>query len=395
LALTDAKIRALKTKGKAYKTSDFGGLYLYVTSKGSKLWRLKYRYNGKEGKLSFGPYPEISLKDARDLRDEAKAQLQKGHNPAQLKQATRDEELSKSEHIFNKVADQFVDKLTNEGRSPATLKKLHWLLDDARKDFGHMPIPVITAPIILKTLRKRERQGHYETASRMRSRIGGVFRYAVASGITDNDPTYALRDALIRPTVTHRAAITDKKTLSELLELLEGYSGHKETAIALQLLIQFACRPGEIRNARWEEFDIAKRIWKIPKERMKMRKPHEVPLPDIALAKLAELKELTGWGALLFPSQVSSKKPISENTLNQALKRMGFGADEVTPHGFRSTFSTFANESGIWAPDVIEAYCARQDRNAVRRAYNRSLYWNERVKLADWWANQIKKCSSS
>lgn len=198
MALTDAKIRALKAKNKAYKSSDFGGLYLYVTSKGSKLWRLKYRHNGKEGKLSFGPYPEVSLKDARDLREEAKVNLKKGLDPAQLKQTAQDKELSKSEHTFNKIADQFVNKLTKEGRSPATLVKLKWLLEDARKDFGHMPITKITAPVILKTLRKREKLEHYETASRMRSRIGGVFRYAVASGITDNDPTYALRDALIR-----------------------------------------------------------------------------------------------------------------------------------------------------------------------------------------------------
>lgn len=391
MALTDAKIRALKPKDKTYKASDFGGLYLSVTSKGSKLWRLKYRYNGKEGTLSFGPYPDVSLKDARDLRDEAKVNLKRGINPAQLKRTTKDDELSKSEHVFNKIADQFVDKLTKEGRSPATLKKLHWLLEDARKDFGYMPITEITAPIILKTLRKREKYGHYETASRMRSRIGGVFRYAVASGITDNDPTYALRDALIRPTVTHRAAITDKKILAELLKCIENYSGQRETAIALQLLIQFACRPGEIRSARWEEFEIDKCIWKIPAERMKMRKSHVVPLPDSALKLLTELKKLTGWGSLLFPSQLTSKKPISDNTLNQALKRMGFGPAEVTPHGFRSTFSTFANESGLWSPDAIEIYCARQDRNAVRRAYNRSLYWDDRVKLADWWAEYLQE----
>ncbi len=394
LALTDAKIRALKAKSKAYKVSDFGGLYLFVTSKGSKLWRLKYRHNGKEGKLSYGPYPEISLKDARDLRDEAKALLKKGHNPAQIKQQTKDEELSVSEHIFNKVADQFVDKLTKEGRSPATLKKLHWLLEDARQDFGHMPITEITAPIILKSLRKRESFGHYETANRMKSRIGGVFRYAVASGITDTDPTYALKDALIRPTVTHRAAITDEKTLAELLQHIKNYTGQRETAIALQLLMQFACRPGEIRNAKWEEFDIVNREWTPPKERMKMRRHHSVPLPDNIIALLGELRALTGWGTLLFPSQMSSKKPISENTLNQALKRMGFGPHEVTPHGFRSTFSTFANESGLWNPDAIEVYCARKDTNSVRGIYNRSLYWDERVKLADWWANLLMELQS-
>lgn len=387
LALTDAKIRALKPKGKSYKVSDFGGLYLSVTSKGSKLWRQKYRFNGKEGTLSFGPYPEVSLKEARDQRDEAKANLKKGLNPADLKRKAAAEELGKSEYTFNKVADNFVKKLTKEGRSPATLSKLDWLLKDARKDFGHMPIATITAPIILKTLRKRETQEHYETASRMRSRIGGVFRYAVASGITDTDPTYALRDALIRPTVTHRAAIVTKDGLAELVMAIDEYRGSRQTAIALKLLMQFACRPGEIRQAKWEEFNFEECVWSIPSNRMKMRRPHKVPLTKSSLLLLEELKELTGWGEFLFPAQTSSKKPMSDNTMNQALVRMGFRKDEVTPHGFRSTFSTFANESGLWAPDVIEAYCARQDRNAVRRAYNRSLYWGERVKLANWWAN--------
>ncbi len=391
MALTDAKIRALKPKAKPYKVSDFDGLYLYIPANGSKLWRLKYRFNGKEGSLSFGPYPATSLKAARDLRDEARAQLASGLNPAEVKQAAKAETLGKTEHTFNKVADRFIEKMTKEGRSKATLSKLAWLLKDARVDFGRMPITDITAPIILKTLIKREKLEHYETARRMRSRIGGVFRYAVASGIVDADPTFSLQDALISPTVTHRAAITDKDGLSDLLKKIEIYSGQRTTIIALKLLIQFATRPGELRNAHWDEIDYAAKVWHIPASRMKMRKPHSVPLPDTALAMLSDLRKLTGWGELLFPAQTSSKKPISENTLNQALRRMGFTADQVTSHGFRSTFSTFANESGLWNPDAIEAYCARMDRNTVRRAYNRSLYWNERVRMADWWSETLRR----
>ena len=389
MALTDAKIRALKPKSKAYKVSDFGGLYINVTGKGSKLWRLKYRHNGKEGKLSFGPYPDVSLKEARDLRGEAKAQLAKGINPSMQKQAKQAEALGKSENTFNKLADQYVVKLSKEGRALTTLKKLDWLLEDARRDFGQMPISEISAPMILKTLKKRERLEQYETAQRMRSRIGGVFRFAVATGVCDNDPTYALSDALISPTVTHRPAFTDEEGLKRLLTAFDIYSGRKETVIALRLLLQFACRPGEIRQARWDEIDFDKKVWSIPAPRMKMRRPHAVPLPDAAIELLNELKELTGWGELLFPSQSSAFKPISENTLNQALRRMGFTPEEVTSHGFRSTFSTFANESGLWNPDAIEAYCARMDRNVTRRAYNRSLYWEERIKIADWWAKQL------
>lgn len=390
LALTDAKIRALKPRAKAYKQADFNGLYLYVTAKGSKLWRFKYRHKGKEGLLSFGPYPDISLKDARKMRDDARAQVANDLNPATVKRAEKAQEIGKTENTFNKVADQFVYKSEKDGKSDATLKKLKWLLEEARKDFGHLPITEITAPMILKTLRKREATGHYETAHRMRSRIGGVFRFAVASGITNNDPTYALRDALIRPKVTHRAAITTEDGLTELLKAIEDYTGSRQTIIALKLLMQFACRPGEIRQARWGEFNFEKRVWAVPKERMKMRRPHKVPLPQSSIDLLMELKESTGWGDLLFPAQTSSKKPMSDNTMNQALFRMGFKKDEITPHGMRSTFSTFANESGLWAPDVIEAYCARQDRNAIRRAYNRSIYWDERIKLAEWWADTLE-----
>ena len=395
LALTDAKIRALKPKEKAYKTSDFGGLYLYVTAKGSRLWRLKYRYNGKEGKLSFGSYPDISLKEARDLRDEARGQLANGINPSALKREKHAEAMGKTENTFNRLADQYVEKLTKEGRAKSTLKKLEWLLEDARRDFGHIPIADITAPIVLKTLKKRERQEQYETAQRMRSRIGGVFRFAVATGVSDTDPTFALRDALISPTVKHRAAITDEAGLSRLLKAIEVYMGRRETIIALKLLLQFACRPGELRQARWEEFDFEQKIWSVPAPRMKTRKPHTVPLPETTLTLLGELKDLTGWGELLFPAQTSSKKPMSENTLNQALRRMGFTPEEVTSHGFRSTFSTFANESGLWSPDAIEVYCARLDRNVTRRAYNRSIYWEERVKIAQWWSGHLSNLAIS
>lgn len=388
-ALTDAKIRALKAKSKAYKVSDFGGLYLNVTTKGSKLWRLKYRFSGKEGKLSFGPYPDVSLKQARDMKDEARALLASGSNPASVKAEAKKAELGKSENNFNNVADRFVHKSKKEGKSEATIKKLRWLLEDGRADFGGMAINEITPQIVLKTLKKREALEQYETARRMRSRIGGVFRYAVANGICDNDPTFALQGALIRPTVKHRAAITDKETLGRYLRALDDYKGKRPTVIALWLLMLFASRPGELRHARWDEFDFEGRIWNVPAERMKMRRPHQVPLTSKAMELLRELRELTGWGELLFPAQSSAHNPISENTLNQALRRMGFGPNEATSHGFRTTFSTFANECGLWNPDAIEAYISHQDKNAVRRTYNRAAYWDERVRIADWWEREV------
>lgn len=394
LPLTDAKIKTLKPKDKAYKVADFEGLYLYVTPSGSRLWRMKFRHKKKEGVLSLGGYPAVTLKEARDQKNQARALLAKGINPAIVKAEAKQVAQGHAENSFNRIADRFIDKSRKEGKSTATLKKLEWLLEDARADFGAMPINDITPQIVLKTLKTREKAEQYETARRMRSRIGGVFRYAVASGLCDNDPTFALQGALIRPTVTHRAAITDKATLARYLTALSRYQGQRPTVIALWLLMLFAARPGEIRKARWEEFDFEGRVWNVPAERMKMRRPHAVPLCDKALALLSELKELTGWGELLFPAQTSAHKPISENTLNQALRRMGFGPDEATSHGFRSTFSTFANESGLWNPDAIEAYSARQDDNAVRRAYNRAAYWDERVKIAEWWAGELEGFSS-
>jgi integrase len=391
LPLTDAKVRALKPKDKAYKVADYDGLYVNVSKSGSKLWRFKFRLDGKEGLLSFGKYPDLSLSEARHLRDEARRKVIKGINPATAKKAAKRAKKAKSEHTFAKFAELFLAKQLKEGKSDATIQKKEWLLRLAMDDLGDMPINDITAQTVLATLKRREEMGHYETVRRLRSTISAVFRYAVASGVAETDPTFALKDALIRPTVKHRAAITDRSKLEEYLRALENYGGKAETKIGLKLLMLFASRPGEIRKAQWDEFEIENRVWNVPAERMKMRKPHSVPLSDAALALLAELKGLTGWGELLFPSLSSSKKPISENTLNQALRRMGFGPDEVTSHGFRSTFTTFANECGLWNPDAIEAYCARQDGNAVRRAYNRSQYWEERVNMAEWWANFIQQ----
>lgn len=391
MPLTEAKVKSLKPKAKPYKVSDYDSLFVLVTPSGSKLWKFKFRVDGKEKSLSFGKYPAVTLKRARFLRDEARTQIAEGRDPAQAKQKAKVKKKRVSEHTFAKFADLFLAKQLKEGKSEATIQKKEWLLRLAMDDLGDMPINDITAQTVLATLKKREEMGHYETVRRLRSTISAVFRYAVASGVAETDPTFALKDALIRPTVKHRAAITDRAKLTEYLRALENYGGKAETKIGLKLLMLFASRPGEIRKARWDEFDIEECVWNVPAERMKMRKPHSVPLSDAAMTLLAELRELTGWGELLFPSLSSSKKPISENTLNQALRRMGFGPDEVTSHGFRSTFTTFANESGLWNPDAIEAYCARQDGNAVRRAYNRSQYWDERVRLSEWWAQTLTK----
>ncbi|MDQ7069289.1 MAG: tyrosine-type recombinase/integrase [Rhodobacterales bacterium] len=391
MPLNDAKIRNLKSKEKPYKVGDFDGLFILVKVSGAKSWRFKYRIDGKEKLLVIGDYPAISLLQARQARDAARVELAAGGDPSETKQEEKRIRRESRGHTFEKVGAAFLDKQRKEGKSPATLSKTEYHLKLANKDFGRKPISDITSPMVLRCLRKVEAKGNYETAHRLRARIGSIFRYAVASGIAETDPTYALRDALIRPTVTHRAAITDPKALGALMAAIDDFQGQTTTRIGLQLLAILAQRPGELRHARWEEIDIEAAVWSIPAKMMKMRKPHNVPLPDQALVLLAQLRNLTGNGVLLFPSLRSWQRPMSENTLNAALRRMGYSGEEMTAHGFRASFSTLANESGLWNPDAIERALAHVEKNEVRRAYARGEHWDERVRLADWWALELDK----
>lgn len=390
MPLSDYKISAIKhDPDKNIKVTDYNNLYLLCTPSRSKLWKVKFKFNGRESILALGKYPAVSLKDARHARDEAQSNIAKGIDPQEQKRKSKLENEQDALNSFRQVGDEVFKKAEAEGRSTATLKKMKGHLEYAYKDFGHKPIKDITATTILATLKKHEKLGHHETANRIKSRISSVFRYAIACGYTDNDPTYGLRNALIQPNVKHRAAITDKPTLKCFVSALEGYNGQVTTIIAFKLLILFSARQVEILKAEWSEFDIEKRIWNVPETRMKMRKPHSVPLSQPAIDLLEKLRTLTGMHRLLFPSQTSAHKPMSENTLNQALRRMGFGPEVATAHGFRATFSTLTNGSGLFNSDVIEAYCSRQDTNAVRRVYNRSNYWNERVELANWWSELL------
>ncbi|MBO6868242.1 MAG: tyrosine-type recombinase/integrase [Thalassococcus sp.] len=389
MPLSDVQIRNLRPKDKQYKVSDFEGLYVLVKPSGSRLWQMKYRYFGKERLLSLGAYPAVSLAQARKFKDEARALLAKGIDPSEAKQEAKRAKREALGHTFLKIGEEFFEKQKKEGKSKATLDKTAYHLKLANAEFGRKPITEITAPMILRALRKQEAKGNHETAHRLRARIGSVFRYAVASGLAETDPTYALKDALVRPTRQHRSAITDPVALGNLMREIEGFEGQATTRIALRLLALTAQRPGEIRHASWVEFDFREKIWIIPANKMKMRRDHNVPLPDQALNLLNDLRMITGNGEFLFPSLRSWHRPMSENTLNAALRRMGYSGEEMTAHGFRASFSTLANESGLWNPDAIEAALAHVDRNEVRRAYNRGLYWDERVKLANWWAGYL------
>lgn len=283
MPLSDIQVRNLKSRGKAYKVSDFEGLFVLVKTNGSKLWQFKYRMDGKERLLSIGVYPDVSLAQARKAKDVARSNVAEGIDPSEAKQEEKRLRLEARGQTFEKIGAAFLEKQRKEGKSAATLSKTEYHLKLANRDFGRKPITEITAPMILKTLRKVEAKGNYETAHRLRARIGSIFRFAVASGIAETDPTYALRDALIRPTRVHRAAIIEPKALGRLMAEIDGFDGQATTRIALKLLAILAQRPGEVRNAKWEEFDLEEKVWSIPAAKMKMRRDHNVPLPDQAM----------------------------------------------------------------------------------------------------------------
>lgn len=389
MPLTDTAIRKTKPAVRLIKLSDGGGLQLHVHPNGSKYWKLAYRYDGKQKKLAFGVYPEVSLAEARRRREAARALLRDGKDPMVEKRAEKLARAIAAGNTFAAVADELLAKMTREGRAETTLKKTKWLFDFARPLIGDRPIGEISAAEVLAVLRKVEVRGRLETARRLRSTIGSVFRYAIATARADNDPTFALRGALTTPKVKPRAAVTDPKAVGALLRSVWDYDGQPATKAALQLMTYLFPRPGELRLAEWPEFDFEAAVWSIPTSRMKMRRPHKVPLPSQALAILTQLREITGNDRLVFPSVRSKLRPISDNTLNAALRRLGYSQDEATAHGFRATASSLLNESGLWHADAIERQLAHEDGNAVRRAYARAEFWDERVRMMQWWADKL------
>ncbi len=385
--LTQYVLTNAKPKAKPYKLTDGDGLHLLIQPGGSKLWRFRYRFNGKENMLAFGSFPEVPLADARTKRDNARKALAKGEDPSQKKKADKLAAGIAAANTFSAVTNEYIDKLKADGLAEITLDKKRWLLLDLASPLATRPIADITAAEILDILRRLEKNGRRESAHRLRGTIGAVFRFAIATLRATADPTYALRGALSKPQVIHRAAITDERQLGALMQCIDEHDGWPTLRAALQLLALTMTRPGEVRHMRKPEIDLERAVWRIPPERMKMRRPHDVPLSRQALAVLEGI-----WGAstgeLVLPSLRSNLKPLSENAMNSALRRMGYTKEEVTAHGFRSSASTILNERG-WNPDVIEAALAHQDEDEVRRAYNRAVYWPERVKMLQAWADLL------
>jgi len=386
MPLNDTAIRNAKSGKKPVKLSDGGGLYLLIQPHGTKLWRQAYRINGKQKTLAFGIYPTVSLADARAKRDAAKKLLEDGGDPS----VRRKIDKQARGNSFRLVAEELVDKMRREGRAPATLTKTQWLLDFAYAVIGDRPVAKITAPELLAVLQKIEARGTYETARRLRSTCGMVFRYAIATGRAERDPSVDLRGALTTPQVKHRATIIEPTAIGALLRTIEGFDGQPTKLAALRLAPLVFVRPGELRHAEWKEFDFDKAEWVIPAEKMKMPRQHRVPLARQTLAILKDLKTITGELRWLFPSVSSVMRTISENTVNAALRRMGYAKDEMCGHGFRAMAATRLNEMGRWNPDAIERQLAHEEQNATRRAYTHGAeYWYERVEMMQAWADYL------
>ena len=387
--LNDTRIRNAKPRERDYKLTDFDGLYLLIRPNGSRLWRFAYRVDGKQKQIALGAYPQVTLAQAREQREAKRKILATGKDPS-LERRLEKIARQVGGNSFREIAEEFLDKLRREGRAPATLKKSRWLLEPAITAFGDRPIGEITAPELLHALRKFELRERYESATRLRTVAGMIFRYAIATGRASRDIAADLRGALTTPKVTHRAAITDPRELAVLLRKIESYNGQPTTRLALQLSALLFVRPGELRHARWSEIDFEKAVWTVPAATMKMKRPHRVPLSRQALVILRELHAMTGQGEFVFPAVDSFRRPISNNTLNAALRRLGYSKEEVSVSGFRATASTLLNEMGRWNPDAIERQLAHMEENDVRRAYMHAAeFWSERIEMMQVWADHL------
>lgn len=388
MLLTALAVQNAKQRSKPYLLRDGQGLHLLITPNGAKLWRLRYRFGGKQNMLSFGAFPDVSIAAARGKRDEARKLLAAGIDPSRQKKLDKLAAASAAKNTFRAIAEEHLANLEENGTAPSTMIKNRWYLFDLAAPLANIPITEITPAEILALLKKIEKSGRRETAKKVRGAIGSVFRLAITTLRATNDPTYPLRRALLKPVVTPRPAITDERQLGALMLAIDEYDGWPTLKASLQLLALTMVRPGEVRYMRRSEVIWPKSMWRIPAERMKMRRPHDVPLSRQALAVLQGVWDLSQADGLVFPSIRSAVRPLSENAMNSALRRIGYAKEEMCAHGFRASASTILNERG-YNRDVIEAALAHQDEDQVRRAYNRALYWPERVKLLQDWADLL------
>lgn len=400
MALSDLQIRKAKPKERPYKLADGAGLYLLVNPTGSRLWRWKYRVGGREKVLALGIYPDVSLADARDACAAARRRHAAGGDPgAERKEAkrAREEAIVADADTFRAVSMAWLQQREERGDTASTtLMKDRWRLETyLLPKLGDRPITDITPLELRNVLREIENAGKLETASRSKITAGQVFRWAVLEGKAEIDPTGALRGLFTTPTPTHRPAITEPARIGELLRAIAGFTGQPTTMAALQLAPLVFVRPGELRKAEWSEFDLDGAMWRIPGERMKMKAPHLVPLSAQAVAVLRELEKFTGHGHYVFPAVGRNGRCMSENTVNLALRSLGYGSDEMTGHGFRSMAATRLNEMG-WNSDAIERQLAHAESNKVRAAYTHAAqYLDERKRMMQAWADYLGQLCSN
>jgi integrase len=394
MSLTNIKIKNAKprikpdgsTTTKPYRLSDEKGLYLEVAPNGGKWWRLKYRIGGKEKRLSLGVYPDVSLKDARERRDEFRKQIADGIDPSHTRKAEK--KSIGDQNSFETIAREWHTKFSANWTEDHAARTLTRIKNDAFPWIGNKNINDITAPELLTVLRRVENRGALETAHRINQICGQVFRYAIATGRAERDPSGDLKGALPPTRTKHHASIVEPKKIGELLRTINEYSGSFITSTALKLSPLLFVRPGELRQAEWSEIDLEVAEWRIPPEKMKMRALHIVPLSTQAIDLLKEIQPLTGRDKYVFPSNRSVTRPMSNNTITAALRRLGYTKEEMTAHGFRSMASTLLNEQG-WNRDAIERQLAHSEKDGVRAAYNYAQYLPERKKMMQAWADYL------
>ncbi len=398
MTLTNTRIKAAKPQTGNYKMADGGGMYLLVKKNGHKYWRLDYRFCGKRKTLALGVYPEVSLKDAREKRRQARLQLEKGRDPGEIRKEVK---RAVQTNRFRDVALQWWEHCRDTWTPDHAARVLKRLEDNAFRDLGNLSINEITPQQVIATIRKIEARGALDVASRVQQAINATCRFAVQQGIATHNPAGGLRGIIKQKKVQHRASLP-REELPLFLKELETYSdrGRLLTQRAIKLLLLTFVRSGELRGARWEEFHLEDKVWRISASRMKMRNEHLVPLSRQALELLERLREMTGNYDLVFPSERDRSREMSDNTMRRAIFKLGYdgsveGKSKAVPHGFRATASSILNETGF-NPDAIERQLTHMESNSVRAAYTyHARYMDERTKMMQWWANYLDEMRAS
>ncbi|PMQ06836.1 putative prophage CPS-53 integrase [Dyella sp. AD56] len=387
--LTDAKLRTIKPRERVYRIADTNGLCIEVRPTGAKLWRYRYRHDGKASMVALGEYPGISLAQARVDRDKARAMVKAGANPAHVAKTERAARLEKAGTTFRLVGLEFIAKREREGMTIGSVQRSRRLVEKDLASIANLPIAEISAPTLLAALRKMEQRGIVVSAHRARGLAGQIFRYAIATGRAERNPATDLIGALEQSRVNHFPSIVLPSKIGELLRAIHGYQGSPVTIAALKLAPVVFVRPGELRHAEWSEIDLDTATWDIPAGKMKMKSSHLVPLSTQAVGVLRELNELTGNGRYVFPGVRSVRRPMSENTVNAALRSMGFDSETMTGHGFRAMARTVLDEELGFPVDHIEHQLAHAVRDANGRAYNRTSHLPARRKMMQAWADYL------